>query len=542
MKKIANSLVVAGILLTVSCSSVKQTGSSSQDDVYYSSKDSKQSQTNQQQFPQQSTTSNSENSVNNQEVSSNNYQQDNPNEYSSTKSNPEYSNSAEIHDASGNTYITNNYYTDDYYDYAYSAKLKRFYSPAYGYGYYDPYYTNLYWYDYNPFSWGVSIYLGYHWWAPSYFYNDPFCYGGCYYPFYSPYYNGYSMGYYNGYNQGYWDGYYHGSYGYNNPYYYNSYDPTSHYYGPRGSISSNGRSTSIASGTGGRVQGTLAEKYERAIADGRVVRTNPKVTEAAVKNIVNSRLPDSKNNTTGPAENIRVDKTDSRNQSDSKQIKTPSSVKNDGKPDVNVPVKGIITNKNETGKPANASKENAVPVNSNPIKYSDRKPAEDRSLVNPKNNPINQDHNNYVRPGNSRNELPVQHNNQEPPRTINGNGAPDNHPVLPKKDNQKSLEETPRNNSNNYNNRQPVPENKPVEAPRNNERPHYQNQQSPRQNSEPGRPHQMSSESSPQIKWREMNHSFGSNPSSAFNGSSSSGGERSSGGSNTGGNGGRGRK
>ena len=59
--------------------------------------------------------------------------------------------------ANGNTYITNNYYDqDDYYDYAYSARLRRF-NHSYGWNYYDPYYTNLYWYDYNPYSYGVSV-------------------------------------------------------------------------------------------------------------------------------------------------------------------------------------------------------------------------------------------------------------------------------------------------------------------------------------------------------------------------------------------------
>ena len=36
----------------------------------------------------------------------------------------------------------NGYNSDDYYDYSYSARIKRFYTPASGYGYYDPYYTN----------------------------------------------------------------------------------------------------------------------------------------------------------------------------------------------------------------------------------------------------------------------------------------------------------------------------------------------------------------------------------------------------------------
>ncbi|MBR5665688.1 MAG: hypothetical protein IKX13_08060, partial [Bacteroidales bacterium] len=51
------------------------------------------------------------------------------------------------------TTIVNNYYfdMDDYYDYAYSARLRRFYSPCcYGWGYYDPWFTNGYWYSRYP--------------------------------------------------------------------------------------------------------------------------------------------------------------------------------------------------------------------------------------------------------------------------------------------------------------------------------------------------------------------------------------------------------
>lgn len=66
---------------------------------------------------------------------------------------------------------------DDYYDYAYSARLRRFYHPVVYRDYYADYYTNLYWYTHDPLCWGTSIYLGYSWWYPSYYsawYWDPF--------------------------------------------------------------------------------------------------------------------------------------------------------------------------------------------------------------------------------------------------------------------------------------------------------------------------------------------------------------------------------
>lgn len=170
---------------------------------------------------------------------------------------------------------------DDYYDYEYATRVKRFNNNINGLGYYDNYYTNSYWYNKNPYNYGVSVYNGYSWWGSSYnsysynpsvnFYNN---YGwGCNnygYNGYNPYMSAYSQGYNNGFNNGMWGNYYgYGNpynngygignsfgygynpygysnsfaspynYGYNNPYnagwgYYNSQDLNSSYsYGPR---------------------------------------------------------------------------------------------------------------------------------------------------------------------------------------------------------------------------------------------------------------------------------------------------------------------
>ena len=244
MKKNLLFIAALGALALTSCTTTNQTRAP-YDDVYYSSKDaSAPAQTSADQYSQDG-------------------QQNASQDYTEKRSpQPDYTNTEK---SGGDTYITNNYYnSDDYYDYAYSSRLRRFYSPSYYGGYYDPYYTNLYWYDYNPYSWGVSIYVGYNWWAPSWYYYDPFCYG--YYSFHRPWYPyshywpygygygwnnygwGYNHGYYNGYWNGYWDGYYAGNwygnnYYYNNPYYYNSYDNNS-YYGPRGTQSSNNNTAS----------------------------------------------------------------------------------------------------------------------------------------------------------------------------------------------------------------------------------------------------------------------------------------------------------
>ncbi len=177
------------------------------------------------------------------------------------------------------------YNKDDYYDYQYASKVKRFNNPIPGAGYYDNYYTNSYTYNQNPAMYGTSIYSSYNYLMPSnqfnnygngislgYGYNSGYnnnygynqcmscggyngynSYGSNYgynpYGFNSGYYSGYGgynpYGYnYYGYNP-YNSGYGYNSYGYSNGYnntgwgYYNGHDPNSAYskmtYGPRGS-------------------------------------------------------------------------------------------------------------------------------------------------------------------------------------------------------------------------------------------------------------------------------------------------------------------
>jgi hypothetical protein len=146
----------------------------------------------------------------------------------------------------GDTYITNNYYNDeDYYDFQYSSRLKRFHSNYYLNSYYSDYYTNLYWYDYDPYDWGISIYFGYNFWDPYYYtpWHNPHYYGWDNwrwnrwhywdYGWYNPYYYHHYYGHWN-----YWNGWY-GS-GYWNKPYYNSYDNNSGFYiGHRNSVGGN---------------------------------------------------------------------------------------------------------------------------------------------------------------------------------------------------------------------------------------------------------------------------------------------------------------
>ena len=201
---------------------------------------------------------------------------------------PNYSSRESDPNSNGSTYNS-----DDNYDYTYSSRIKRFYTPVSGYGYYDPYYTNSYYYDYNPVNWGASIYLGYPFWGFGLSYGYPgwglsFNFGWGYpsygYPYYGYGYPYYGYGYpyypYYGYNC-FYPGYYNSCYGYGygygyscyNPCYYNSYDGGGVYYGPRTTTSSDiGRSAS--SRTAGSV-GSVGSAYESEVASGRIAAANP---------------------------------------------------------------------------------------------------------------------------------------------------------------------------------------------------------------------------------------------------------------------------
>lgn len=197
-------------------------------------------------------------------------------------------------DANNPYYQDREFNYDDYYDYEYATRLRRFNNPINGLGYYDNYYTNSYWYNQNPYNYGVSVYNGYGWWGNNYNYysynpsvyfyqnwgwgNNPgWGYSG--YNPYSPYNNSYWLGFNQGYNMGYFNGwngypYYNGFgypyYGYGNPYggfnngwgYFNMFDNNSKYtYAPR---SSHGGANSERTSNPGVVGG---EYYERHISN-----------------------------------------------------------------------------------------------------------------------------------------------------------------------------------------------------------------------------------------------------------------------------------
>jgi len=84
------------------------------------------------------------------------------NQYNNDYGNPNrYDENDTYTDGQGNTYVTNNYYGNTQHDFYYSSRMRRFYDPYPGFGWYSGVYTDPYWYGYNdPWMWGSSIYVG----------------------------------------------------------------------------------------------------------------------------------------------------------------------------------------------------------------------------------------------------------------------------------------------------------------------------------------------------------------------------------------------
>jgi len=155
---------------------------------------------------------------------------------------------------------------DDYNDYSYSARVKRFHDPNSNAPYFDDAYTNPSNYDstlsggtsspdVNVYvgagigsCWGPSFSFGLGWgydpWYWNYGWGYPYYpgwywnwnYYWWYYPYPYPYWSPYSYGYWNGYWNGYWDGYYGYPFGWNSW----EYPYANTYYGRRRPITSPG--------------------------------------------------------------------------------------------------------------------------------------------------------------------------------------------------------------------------------------------------------------------------------------------------------------
>jgi hypothetical protein len=115
--------------------------------------------------------------------------------------------------------VVNNYYD---YDYFYASRINRFHRSFTTFNYYTPLFTDSYWYNYQPYSWGLSIYggLGF---GIGFSCNYPvyYDYGWNNSWFSSSYYMGYDPFYYNSwfppvvFNFGFGNRWYHNSYSWN---------------------------------------------------------------------------------------------------------------------------------------------------------------------------------------------------------------------------------------------------------------------------------------------------------------------------------------
>jgi hypothetical protein len=160
--------------------------------------------------------------------------------------------------------ITDNYYSeydvaDDYYDYSFSSRIRRFHRPMYYSNYYGGLYTDYYWYNNDPFYCGTSIYYGYNWNSPYYSYYS-----------YSPY-------YYNNYNSYY--AYGHNNYHHNTPTYTYYNNNNNHTTGHRGSLSSHSSGRGVKTNT--IIPNTNVNTSTLNIRNGNTLKNN---TNSTIRN------------------------------------------------------------------------------------------------------------------------------------------------------------------------------------------------------------------------------------------------------------------
>ena len=187
---------------------------------------------------------------------------------------------AEIEQVQDMDTITDNYYLDhnvanNYHDYSFSSRLRRFHRPMYYSNYYGGLYTDYYWYNNDPFYCGTSIYYGYNW-------------NSSYYS-YSPY-------YYNNYNSHF--AYGHNNYLHNTPN-YTYYNSTNNYTtGHRGSLSSHSNGRGVKKNTitpNTNVKTSIVNIRNRNTFKNNINSTNRNTTTKPYTGIKTST---NKNNTT----------------------------------------------------------------------------------------------------------------------------------------------------------------------------------------------------------------------------------------------------
>ena len=291
MKTYVSLLMVAIASITAGYA---QQNTKYQDDIYYSSKDAAAEKEGMQRQKQREQTEAAAQKKQEEQNAARNAANTSNDDYYQSPSSRENSSAANSTSSTTASNTSSSFDYDDYYDYEYAARLRRFHNNIPSYGYYDNFYTNSYWYSGNPYNYGTSIYMGYNFWGPSYYtysyyprYNWYMTWGWGYDPWYNPfgYYNpwAYNPYWYNPY--GYyscWNPHYHW---YSNNY-FNSYDRNS-YYGPRNSLTASGRRSSDP---------TMAHRYMNAVemetqkpfSETKGRTTNPFLTPTRPSSISNN--------------------------------------------------------------------------------------------------------------------------------------------------------------------------------------------------------------------------------------------------------------
>ncbi len=196
-------------------------------------------------------------------------------------------------------YVDPNFDPNQQNPYEYSSRIRRFHTTS-SFGYYDPYYTNMGWYDPNPNNFGTSIYSDA--WMTNNYYGSNYPYSGWGTSTGWNSYSGWNFG--NGYSWGWGSvGAYGPNYGYNpwySPYYgynpwnpwspwncpsyYNSFDVMSQVvYAPRGQNSPSGAGYTQNAYEGavrrGEIQPPSASDDNAIASTERAVPTSPRTVK-----------------------------------------------------------------------------------------------------------------------------------------------------------------------------------------------------------------------------------------------------------------------
>ncbi|MBE0676885.1 MAG: hypothetical protein IH591_19675 [Bacteroidales bacterium] len=277
------------------------------------------------------------------------------------------------------TTIVNNYYMDDF-GYHYSSRINRFHRSYSAFEYYSPVFTETYWYNYEPYTWGLTIYsgggfgyrYGYSWSYPAYYssgWSAPGFYGAYswgYDPFYYDWYtpviiNVRIRNYYPNYRTRYIARY---DYGYNNIRVVNNYN--SFYYGnnvntSRFNYASSPYPSSSSANISRRNSSTTVSNSgmpsSRRTTAGEVTQRSTVVTGAGTASGTNQVNSDTRNSDTRRVSSGNQVNTDSRTNTGNRAIVNPNrntgnaaTVTNSGRGTITRPgTTGSVTRQATTG-------------------------------------------------------------------------------------------------------------------------------------------------------------------------------------------------